>query len=440
MTMQSNGLETFQKSFQTTLSEIYAQFGEGPLQKLRAKAWDHFLKLGLPTRKNDVYRYVKLRSFFAGNYGPTKPTDISLENLEPYILPECRQSVFVFVNGHFSPLLSRIHALPKSVTALPMIDAMRTFGGFINSRLISSLKDEKDPFAAMNAALHGQGLFLYLPPKTVIEPPIQILNIIDSNESNMLIMPRLQAFVGAQSELNLVSTSSIVSGTKYAFNMVADLNIEEDAKMHYLQVTDLRDTPVWHFEALRAVQKRNSTLKTVEVNEGSATVRFDYQVSLAGENAEASLNGACMLSGKNESHTHVIVCHEAPYCRSNQLFKCALDDASHSSFEGKIKVLQKAQKTEAFQLNNNLLLSDGANAESKPNLEIFADDVKASHGSTVGQLDEEQIFYFKTRGFSEADAKNLLVYGFCQEVVEMISVPSLYERLKLHLLKFYSKG
>ena len=137
-----------------------------------------------------------------------------------------------------------------------------------------------------------------------------------------------------------------------------------------------------------------------------------------------------MLSGKNESHTHVLVDHQAPNCRSMQLFKGALNDVSRSSFEGKILVRQLAQKTEAFQLNNNLLLSDRANADSKPNLEIFADDVKASHGSTVGQLDAEQIFYMKTRGFSDADAKNLLVYGYCQEVIEMISVDSVRLRLK----------
>jgi Fe-S cluster assembly protein SufD len=159
-------------------------------------------------------------------------------------------------------------------------------------------------------------------------------------------------------------------------------------------------------------------------------VRNDYRVVIGGENAEASLNGVWMLGDRNESHMHVIVDHQAPHCRSMQLFKGVLNGNSHSSFEGKILVRQAAQKTEAFQLNNNLLLSDRAHADSKPNLEIFADDVKASHGATVGQLDKEQIFYMKTRGFHEADAKNLLVYGFCEEVIDMIPIPSVHQAMK----------
>ena len=137
-----------------------------------------------------------------------------------------------------------------------------------------------------------------------------------------------------------------------------------------------------------------------------------------------------MLKEKREAHTHVIVDHQAPHCRSRQLFKGILDDLSSSSFEGKILVRQAADKTDAFQLNNNILLSDRANADSKPNLEIFAPDVKASHGATVGQLDNELLFYLKTRGFSDKAAKNILIYGFCQDVVDLVDIPSLKEAIK----------
>lgn len=441
MTEQRTINESGLNSFQTSISNIFNNLDDrSALKKLRAKAFDHYLKLGLPTRKNDVYKYVKLHQFFANNYEVAEPVDIEKAYLEPYILPECKQSVLVFVNGYFSLKLSKLEALPKNVATLTIEEAMNTYGAFLNSRYLSSLKTETDAFAAINAAVHGNGLFLYLPPKTILKSPLQILNIIDAKDSSMLVMPRVQAFIGADSEVKLVSTKAIISGFKYSFNMVTDLNIEERAHVKYLQTVDLKDSPVWHFEAIRATQKKNSTLKTIEINNGSATVRFDYRVSLTGENAEACLNGFCMLSGKNESHTHVLIEHEAPNCRSNQLFKSALDDESHSSFEGKILVRQAAQKTEAFQLNNNLLLSDKANAESKPNLEIFADDVKASHGSTFGQLDTDQIFYMKTRGFNTQDAKNLLVYGFCQEVLNMAFVPSIHKQLKLQALEFYTKS
>lgn len=426
-TEQKEGQETFQ-SF---LEDLFFQIDpKDPMQKIRLKAWDLFLKLGLPTKKNDVYRYIPLRNFFANRYQPSKTSEVAIEAIEEHILPECRHSVAIFINGEFSPHHSRLQAIPKNVVIETLNEAMKTYGSFLNNQSTKTLKDERDPFAAINAAIHVNGLFLYLPPKTIIEAPLQLLNIIDTGQDPMFIMPRAQMFIGMQSEISIITTQAVLSGESYGFNMATELSIEDDAHVRYIQPACFIAENIWYFDALRATLKRDSTLKTVNVSNGSATMRFDYQATLMGPNAEVFLNGVWMLSGKNEMHTHVLVDHQAPYCRSMQLFKGALNDFSHSSFEGKIMVRQAAQKTEAFQLNNNLLLSDRAIADSKPNLEIFADDVKASHGSTVGQLDKEQIFYMKTRGFSEGTAKNLLVYGFCEEVIDQIEIPSLHETLK----------
>ena len=154
----------------------------------------------------------------------------------------------------------------------------------------------------------------------------------------------------------------------------------------------------------------------------------------AGQGADAHLNGVWVLPDSKEAHVHVVMDHQKPYCHSMQLFKGVLTQTAKSSFQGKILVQQAAQKTEAYQLNNNLLLSDGAIADSKPGLEIFADDVKASHGSTVGQLDKEQLFYLKTRGFSDTEAKNCLIHGFCEEVLNLLTTPSLKEEVELKVL------
>jgi Fe-S cluster assembly protein SufD len=419
-----------QDAFQALLWSFYSQVAvTDSLQRIRAKAWDHFLELGLPSRNEEVYRYVRLRNFFSRTFALSHVTAVGNEATAPHIYPECTRSCLVFVNGHYSPTLSNIEGLPKRVVVVSLSEATRTFGSFLNNQWAKSLKEEVDPFAALNAAMHRDGVFLYLPPKTYVETPIQVLHLMDMRDAPMLIMPRLNVFAGTQSQLTLVSTQATLSGSGYAINQVADFAIEEGAQVHYMQANCGIPDDVWHFDAMRASLKRDGKLKTASVTDGSATVRNDYRVLLVGENAEALLNGIWMLNGKREAHTHVIMDHQAPYCRSMQLYKGALNDMSHSSFEGKILVRQPAQKTEAFQLNNNLLLSDRANAESKPNLEIFADDVKASHGATVGQLDNEQIFYMKTRGFSEADAKNLLVYGFCREVIDLIEIPSLRDKL-----------
>lgn len=427
MTEQLEGLETFQ----TFLWDLYGRIDPtDALQKIRAKAWDHFLELGLPTKKNDVYRYVRLRSLFANSYEASQMTEVAQSAIDAHVLPECVESVAVFINGQFSPAHSRLKGLSDRIVVETLSGGMKTYGSFLNSQSTKSLKDEADAFAAINAAVHRDGLFLYLPPKTVSAVPLQLLNIIDAGSAPMYVVPRVQVFAGMQSEISIVSTQAVLSGESYGFNMVADISIEDDAHVRYTQGSCGIKENIWHFDAVRATLKRDSTFKTVNVIDGSATSRFDYRAVLTGPNAEVQLNGVWMLAGKKEAHVHVLVDHQAPNCRSMQLFKGTLADFSRSAFEGKILVRQAAQKTEAFQLNNNLLLSDRANADSKPNLEIFADDVKASHGSTMGQLDKEQIFYMKTRGFSDAAAKNLLVYGFCQEVIDMVPVQSLHDSLK----------
>lgn len=344
------------------------------------------------------------------------------------------------MNGHFQPALSNTSALSARLIIQPLHEAIRTYGTFLNNQWARSIKEEIDPFAVLNAALHQQGVFVYAPPKYQAECPIQILHVADAGDLPMFMNPRAQFFLGAQSSLNVVSSHLNLSGNSYFVNQAADFSFEDGAAAHYTQSTDVLPDSIWHFDAARAFLKRDGLFKTVSVTEGSATVRNDYRVVLGNDNSEALLNGLWMLSQKNEAHTHVLMDHQAPNCRSLQLFKGVLNDLSNSSFEGKILVRQAAQKTQAFQLNNNLLLSDRAHADSKPNLEIFADDVKASHGATVGQLDQEQLFYLATRGFSKHEAKNILVYGFCQEVIEMIPIPSLKKAIAHRAMRYVVKG
>ena len=422
--------------FQSLLERLYGELNDTTsLGKYRLKAWERFLQLGLPLKNDDVYRYIRLRSLFSRTYEAASPTEISPETIDLHVLPECKQSVLVFVNGHFIPKISRLGAIDKRVVVSTIVEAMSTYSGFLSNQWAKALKEDTDPFSVLNMALHTAGAFLYVPPKVVVEAPIQLLNIIDTRQVPMLLMPRLQAFAGIQSQVKIVSTQAHIGATTsekmYAVNIAADLLLDEDAHVQYVQIVKGAEAPLWHFDAFRATIKRNSNLKTFAVTDGAETVRHDYRVLLAGENAEAQLNGVWMTDGKREAHTHVYVEHQAPNCRSMQLFKGVLNDFSRSSFEGKILVRRPAQKTEAFQLNRNLLLSDRAHADSKPNLEIFADDVKASHGATIGQLDKEEIFYMKTRGINEISARNLLVYGFCKEVIDALPIDSLKTSIKI---------
>ncbi|MBA3957320.1 MAG: Fe-S cluster assembly protein SufD [Parachlamydiaceae bacterium] len=399
------------------------------MQTSKLKAWDQFLKMGLPHNKTEVYRYIHLRRLFGQKYIPSAPSTLKPEDVAPFILPECQRSALVFVNGHFQPHLSRLESIPKRLVVTQLHDAIATYGTFLNNQWNKSLQEETDAFAALNAALHRDGAFLYLPPNTVVETPIQLVNVVDTAETPMLLLPRIHLFVGANSEVTLVSSTDHFSGSAHCLSLVTEMSIEENAHVKYMQTATHNGTDIWHFDALRASLKQNSTLRTINMTEGSATTRYDYRVALIGQNAEALLNGLSMINEKREAHTHVLVDHQAPNCRSMQLFKTILNGFARSSFEGKILVRQAAQKTDAFQRNNNLLLSDNAHADSKPNLEIFADDVKASHGATIGQLDADQLFYMRTRGFPEAMAQNLMVYSFCKDVVDQIPLPSLLNHM-----------
>jgi len=436
MTIQVRSEEN---NLQSLLESLYSNTNtQDDLGRLRSKAWEHFLGLGLPKRRDEVFRYVPLKKLFAQNFAVAEEVVLQAEQISEHILPECVDSVIVFVNGYFQPSLSRLQGIPSKVSLLPIEDAVRTYSGFFMNNWAKSLKDEADPFVTLNAALHPRGAFLYIPPKTVVEKPIQVLNIVTA-ETPVLLMPRLTIFAGAQSDVQLASTYTALTKASYFYNGVIEAILEDDVHVKCYQYVNQVVEDAWHFNAYRGNIKRNSVLKTVDVTDGSQTVRTDYRCVLVGENSEALLSNLWMLSGNREAHTHVLMDHQAPNCHSMQLFKGALSDFSRSSFEGKILVRQAAQKTDAFQLNNNLLLSERTHADSKPNLEIFADDVKASHGATFGQLNDEHLFYMKSRGFTDADAKSLLVYGYCKEILEMIPISSLYEQIKERAQRFLTK-
>lgn len=335
------------------------------LKDLRTKAWDHFLKLGLPEKSAEPFRYFPLREFYN------------------------------------EPLACHLGKLEASLPILSLADAMRTYGSFLTSRLTKWLKEETDPFAAMNLALHQSSAFFYIQPKS--EQPIQIR--IDGGVS------RVHLFVGAHAKAVCEVTGEVEKGFSHLF---FDVALEEGAELCLVNRLTSKN---WLFYSLRATLKKNSLLKSYALTKG---VRQDYQVKLMQENAEAVLKGLWTLAGHEQNHTHILMEHEAPHCRSLQHFKGVNSDFSQSSFEGKILVRDIAQKTEAFQRNNNLILGQHAIAYSKPNLEIFADDVKASHGATVSQLEEGQLHYLKTRGIPQELAKEMLVESFAREILNEV--------------------
>lgn len=404
------------------------------LSSFREKGWQKLLEMGLPAKTHEAFRYVPLREFYLSSFEGKTAEKIDPALFSNDILPECKHSHLVFIDGKFCKEYSDISALPPQAVLLPLEEALRTHGSFLQSHLTRSLKEEKDPFAVANLVFHTQGLFLYLPPHIELAAPLQCLHIASGDEPQ-LIAPRLHLVVGAHSQMRLVVTAKqLASEVSHWFAPVIEIALEEGTSLDFLNLVDA--FPAWHFESLRALLKKESQLNTLNVAFGGKAVRQSYRIQLKGEGSRAHLSGLNMLSGNRSAHTHATVEHEAFGAHSMQRFKGILSGVSQSSFEGKILVQPEAQKTEAYQLNNNLILSPGAVANSKPNLEVFADDVKASHGATVSQLDDDQLFYFKTRGIDPITARRLLIGGFCREMISGIPYDAILRKINLHLEAF----
>lgn len=401
------------------------------LKKARIASWQRFLELGLPDSRHENFQYIRLQKMLESAYNKAEMASVDKGQLAIY--DECRSSHLVFVNGYLRLDLSDVSALPKGSFVLPLGQAMRSYSALLTTRLNKLLKDEDDPFALLNIAHHQEGGFIYIAPKQTMERPIQILSVITAKQEHAWMMPRLQVFVGKSAVASFVNTTQYLSGTDGFCNSAIDLEIDENAKVSLAHI-DLSNAPegYYNFISYRAKLMRESQLEAVQVTD-SAKSRRDWSIVLAGESAEANVSGLWYLNKNKETHTNVAIEHQEPHTRSMQLFKGVLDDQALSSFQGKIKVCKKAQKTSAYQLNNNLLLSDEVQANSKPNLEIFADDVKASHGATFGQLDEEQLFYLKTRGLSHSQARSILIRGFCEEVLAKLPLESLKQLALRHL-------
>jgi Fe-S cluster assembly protein SufD len=399
------------------LLETYWEQQQDPkdlLHNLRKKSWDHFLELGWPHKSREAFQYLSLQKIVFPKLSNSK----TLENVSEYLLPNCAGHL-VFVDGFFDMALSSI---PPSFICLPLSVAMRSYGLFIQNRAMKTLKEEKDPLAVLNGALQGSAAFLYIPPKTRVAEPIQILQVSTCEE---MASPRLEIFVGKEASLELIQTAACQKKTAYS-NSVIDAVLDEGSDLSLCDAQVLPRGAI-HFQALRASLKKDSRLKTRFFTTGAAIYRHSLKVQLMEENAEVLLQGLCTLDGDAEAHIHATIDHQAPHTRSRQHLKCVLKEKSRSSFEGKIVVQPIAQKTEAYQLNNNLILSDEASGYAKPNLEVFADDVKASHGATTGQLDSEQLFYLCSRGLDFEEAKKWLVRGFCKELIDQ--APAVIQRL-----------
>lgn len=393
------------------------------LEPFRAESWKKLSTIGMPTHRSEAFRSVRLRELYAASWESPSFSGVDKTALAAAILPECQHAHLVFVNGMFSSDLSDLSALPPQ-TRVSLCEEVAQ-GSFLQQQLKRQIQEEEDPFVLLNLAVERRGVFVYLPPRLCCSAPVQCLSVTIAQKPS-LVAPRLHIAVGARSSLRLIMTSlDLIEPSLHLHIPYLEVSAEEGSTVEVQQLEQGRR----HFSAVRVQVKKQAHVSYVQVGIGSAVSRTSLRVYLKGEGASAQLRGLSLLEGTASSHVHAAVIHAAAHTRSTQLFKGVLAGRSRFSFAGKIIVHPEAQKTEAYQLQKTLLLSPHASVTSQPNLEIGADDVKASHGSTVGQLEEEALFYLRTRGLDLKEAQRLLLHAFCADLLGSLLNISLSQKI-----------
>lgn len=385
------------------------------LKQLRNQAIDSFEKQGFPLSKNEEYKYTPitkalLKSIKTEDHTPHEPQTVPPFN--EYLLPELRGHLIVFWNGR---LVFSSNDLPSGLSVEPIFP--------VSSQLqheIGKIADyQSDSFTALNTAFFNHGATISIAPKQVIEEPIVVYHLWDETAS--YLQTRHFVVAGASSECQLIEIYKNTGEAADTFhNTVTEVRVGENAHFAYHKIqTECGDC--LHVGNTHITQAHNSTVKCTTVTTEGRVIRNNLTLNVNGRHCESHMYGLYLLQGSSHVDNHTVVDHRLPDSFSNELYKGIIDHKATGVFNGKIFVRPDAQKTNAFQSNKNLLLSDHASMNTKPQLEIWADDVKCSHGATTGQLDEEQMFYLRSRGLDKNQAKGLLLYAFAQETLEEVS-------------------
>jgi Fe-S cluster assembly protein SufD len=433
----SSLIEESKNGAESTFLALHKQFLDtgqpsSDLLSFNKKALDRFERLKFPHRKHEMYTFVNTKDLTDKPFSLKTESAVQKSFIEQHIYAGCERSHLTFVDGVLHPELSDATALGTSVKIGSLVEAVKDKS--FKSILQETIEQENDVFASINSAFMKQGVMVRVGRDKQIEVPLQILNVSSSGDSGpVMTVPRSYIHLEPLSELKLI-VKYVGNGGNYFVNSVQDMIIEDNATLTHIQV-EADSTDAWHFSKNRVRLKRDSKYVGYQTTNGARLVRNHNEVWLSEPGAEMELNGVSVLEEDEQSHQLIRVHHEVENCTSRQYFKNIINDRARASFDGTVVVNKGAQLTNSDQLINNLMLSDEGHADCKPNLMIFADDVKCAHGATVGQLDESQLFYLKTRGLSESVAKEVLTQSFARSIVQKIPFEPVVKELDQTLLK-----
>lgn len=405
----------------------------GPTGAFRKAAHKRLAQIALPGLKDEEWRFVRLKPLTDLAFVPAERVagKVTADMVADYALPEAKGSCVVFVNGSFSAELSDISALKgqKGVEFGNFAQDNAPSAEFLGHLGQVSGYYDQDYFAALNSAGFVDGAFLKVDKDVSVDGVIQLLYLSTESSESYAVQPRNLFVMARGSKATVVEDYVGPHASVYFNNVVSEVSLDDSATFHHTRVQ--RDSPAaFHIARTLIHLGPNATYNSQNISLGARFSRYDVYASGDAEGIDCTLDGLAMLSDQQVSDTHTVMDHRKPHGDSHQLHKMIVDGAAHAVFNGKIFVEPQAQIIDAYQLNRTLLLSPRAKVNAKPQLEIFADDVKCTHGATIGQLDEDQLFYLKTRGLTHEEARDMLVYAFAAEVLELIPVESLRDNLE----------
>jgi len=406
-----------------------------PVHDLRKSAISNFSDLQFPTTRDEEWKYTNISPLLKHTFVPSQksPEDYDVK-VNQFLFDKMEHSLIVFVNGMYSKALSKIKDLPKGVIVKSLAEAIKEDSPIVKKHLGKYADFKGHIFTSLSTAFVNNGAFIYVPDGKIIEDPIHVLFLSIAEKNKIFVQPRNLFVAGKNSQSTIIEHYVSINEDIYFTNSVTEIVTEENAFVDHVKLQE-ESGKAYHIGRMDVHQERNSNFVSHLISFGAEISRNDFNSRFNDEGGESMLNGLYLIEGNQLFDAHTLIDHAKPHCNSHEHYKGILMDSSRGVFNGKVIVRKDAQKTNAFQENNNILLSDNAVVNTKPQLEIFADDVKCSHGATIGQLDNDAMFYLKSRGIGIDAARAILIHAFASDVVRYIKINAVRDYVESILKK-----
>jgi Fe-S cluster assembly protein SufD len=408
------------------------------LVRVRREAAGRFETLGFPTSRDEEWRFTSVAPIAEGRFVAAHDSTASVTraDLAPFEWPGHRAATLVFVNGRYAEGLSDAGRLPPGVRVQSLARELTKPSEWLQAHFSRIAAIDRKPFTALNTAFVTDGAVVSVPESTAIEAPIHLLFLSagESEPDQTMAHPRVLVVMGANSQATVVETYGEARAGRYLTNAVTDVVAARNATLHHYKI-QRESAASFHIGAMYARAERDANLLSHSISFGGSLVRNDVNVVLDGEGAGCTLNGLYVSDGTRLVDNHTTIDHARPHCASREIYKGILAGRARAVFNGKIIVRPDAQKTDAKQTNKALLLSEDAQIHTKPELEIYANDVKCTHGAAIGQIDDEAIFYLRARGIGEREARHVLIRAFAGDVLNLMPLAPLRARIDEELVR-----